>query len=81
MIKYHRQLIKLISEQVKKYKLLHNAKGIVENATEKAQSKLSNAQNVATEKYNIVAKVSSKCVTRLLDKCFCLEQLFCTYKS
>ncbi|XP_012539232.1 uncharacterized protein LOC105838307 isoform X2 [Monomorium pharaonis] len=41
---------------MKRYGLLHNAKTIVENTAKKAQSKLSDAQNVATEKYNVVAK-------------------------
>ncbi|KAG5310738.1 PREDICTED: coiled-coil domain-containing protein 51-like [Acromyrmex echinatior] len=55
MIERYRQVMKLVSEQVKKH-MLHNAKGVVENATEKVQIKLASAQNIATEKYNIVAK-------------------------
>ena len=58
MIERYRQVMKLVSEQVKKH-MLHNAKGVVENATEKVQIKLASAQNIATEKYNIVAKVSN----------------------
>ncbi|KYQ55408.1 Coiled-coil domain-containing protein 51 [Trachymyrmex zeteki] len=56
MIERYRQLTRLVSEQVKRYGVLHNAKGVVENAAEKAQSKLASAQSIATEKYNIVAK-------------------------
>ena len=37
----------------------YNAKGVVENAAEKVQIKLAIAQNFATEKYNIVTKVSN----------------------
>lgn len=54
----YRQLIDLINKRIKKYAVLHYAKEIVEKSTEKAQNKLFNAQNVASEKYNIVAKVS-----------------------
>ncbi|KYN00021.1 PREDICTED: coiled-coil domain-containing protein 51-like [Cyphomyrmex costatus] len=50
MIERCRQLMRLvIREQVKRYGVLHNAKGVVENVAEKAQS-------IATEKYNVVAK-------------------------
>lgn len=45
---------------MKKYAVFHHAKEIAENATEKTQNKLSNAQNLAAEKYNIIAKVSIK---------------------
>lgn len=69
----YRQLSKLVNKQVRRYGVLHNAKGIVENATEKAQSKLASAQNIATEKYNVIVKVSSKYLTRI-EKCFYFVQ-------
>lgn len=53
----YRQLIKIVNEQTKRYGMLQ-AKGIMENATGKAQ-------NIAHEKYNIVAKVSNKYLTRI----------------
>jgi len=59
MIERYRQVMKLISEQMKRYGMSYNAKGVVENATEKVQIKLAIAQNFATEKYNIVTKVSN----------------------
>ncbi|XP_070165496.1 mitochondrial potassium channel [Polyergus mexicanus] len=56
MIERYRQLVNLINKQMKKYAVFHHAKKIAENATEKTQNKLSNAQNLAAEKYNIIAK-------------------------
>ncbi|XP_011697832.1 PREDICTED: coiled-coil domain-containing protein 51-like [Wasmannia auropunctata] len=56
MLEQYRQLIRLLNKQAKRHVVLHNAKGIVENAAEKAQSKLASAQNIATEKYNVVTK-------------------------
>ncbi|KYM82879.1 PREDICTED: coiled-coil domain-containing protein 51-like [Atta cephalotes] len=56
MIERYRQVMKLISEQMKRYGMSYNAKGVVENAAEKVQIKLAIAQNFATEKYNIVTK-------------------------
>jgi len=58
MSEHYRQLLRLVSGQMKRHKVF-DAKGIVENA-KKTQSKLANVQNIATEKYNIVAKVSNK---------------------
>ncbi|XP_071581048.1 uncharacterized protein [Temnothorax nylanderi] len=56
MMEHYRQLMKLVNEQMKRYIVLDNAKGIVKDAAGKAQSKLADAQSIATEKYNIVAK-------------------------
>ncbi|XP_024884125.1 coiled-coil domain-containing protein 51-like isoform X2 [Temnothorax curvispinosus] len=56
MMEHYRQLMKLVNEQMKRYIVLGNAKGIVKDAAGKAQSKLADAQSIATEKYNIVAK-------------------------
>lgn len=58
--KHYQQLVNFVSRQVKEYGMLHNAKEIVENAAEKTQSRFSNVQNIANEKYNIIAKVSIK---------------------
>jgi len=58
MLEHYRQLMRLVSGQMKRYKVL-DAKGIVENV-KKTQSKLASVQNIATEKYNNVAKVSNK---------------------
>lgn len=60
MIERYRQLINLINKQMKKYVVFHHAKEIAGNATEKAQNKFSNVQNIAAKKYNIIAKVSIK---------------------
>ncbi|XP_071636654.1 uncharacterized protein [Temnothorax longispinosus] len=56
MMEHYRQLMKLVNDQMKRYIVLDNAKGIVKDAAGKAQSKLADAQSIATEKYNIVAK-------------------------
>jgi len=40
--------------------MFQHAKQIVENTTQKAQNKFFNAQNVASEKCDIVVKVSIK---------------------
>ncbi|KAL6447350.1 hypothetical protein ACFW04_001523 [Cataglyphis niger] len=53
MIERYRQVISLINKQMKKYAVFHHAKEI---ATEKAQNKFSNAQNIAAKKYNVIAK-------------------------
>jgi len=58
MTENYRHLIKLVHEQVKKFETLYNAKGIVKNASERVQRNFSNVQNVANEKYDIVAKVN-----------------------
>jgi len=58
MTENYRHLIKLVHEQVKRFERLYNAKGIVKNASERVQRNFSNVQNIANEKYDIVAKVS-----------------------
>lgn len=57
MVDRFRQLFNLIN---KKNAMFQYAKQIVENTTEKAQNKFSDAQNVAAEKYDVVVKVSIK---------------------
>jgi len=59
-MKHYRQLTKLVNEQMKGLGVLDNAKGLVQNVAGKAQDKLADAQNIATEKYNVVARVSNK---------------------
>ncbi|XP_020299915.1 coiled-coil domain-containing protein 51-like isoform X2 [Pseudomyrmex gracilis] len=50
--KHYQQLFNSISKQVKEYGVFHNAKEIVGSAAEKTQSRFSNVQNIANEKYN-----------------------------
>lgn len=57
MVERYRQLINVIK---RKNAIFQHAKQIVENATEKAQNKFFNAQNVTPEKCDIVVKVSIK---------------------
>ncbi|XP_029173996.1 uncharacterized protein LOC114942731 [Nylanderia fulva] len=56
MIGRYRQLVRLINKNINKYAVFHHAKEIVESTSEKAQNKFSSVQNVAAEKYNIIAK-------------------------
>nr|XP_012221268.1 PREDICTED: uncharacterized protein LOC105671568 isoform X2 [Linepithema humile] len=58
---------KLLSQQIIKYGILPNTKRIVASATEKVQSKISNVQNITTEKYNIVAKKLNDQITIVQD--------------
>lgn len=60
MVERFRQLFNLIN---KKNAIVQHAKKIVENATEKAQNKFSNAQHIAAKKYDVVVKVSIKYIT------------------
>lgn len=62
-MEHYRQLMKLVNEQMKGRGVLYNAKELLQNVTGKAQNKFADAQNIATEKYNIVAKVSNKHLT------------------
>lgn len=72
MIERYRQLINLIiNKQIKKYAVFHHAKEMIENATEKAQNKFSNVQNVKAEKYNIVESIAKK----LNDKAIIIQDL------
>lgn len=57
MVDRYRQLINIIK---RKNGMFQHAKQIVENATQEAQNKFFNAQNVAPEKCDIVVKVSIK---------------------
>ncbi|XP_011641532.1 coiled-coil domain-containing protein 51-like isoform X1 [Pogonomyrmex barbatus] len=66
MIKRYQQLIKIISEQLKRSGM-YNAKGIAENVAEEVQSKFTNAQNIATKQYNIVAKKLNNQVIMIQD--------------
>jgi hypothetical protein len=66
MTQNYKHLIKLVHEQVKRFERLYNAKGIVKNASERVQRNFSNVQNIANEKYDIVAKVSELDIILLL---------------
>lgn len=57
MARNSRQLLRVITEQLNKSALLNNASSVLGSATEKAQEKLTNMQNVATEKYGNIVKV------------------------
>ncbi|EZA62683.1 hypothetical protein DMN91_007595 [Ooceraea biroi] len=56
MTENYRHLIKLVREQVKRFQVLQNAKGIVKGATEKTQNNFSTAQNIAEKYNNIIGK-------------------------
>lgn len=60
MIERYRQVIRLINKNMKKYLVFGYAKKVIGSTTEKVQNKFSNAQNIAAQKYNIVAKVRIK---------------------
>ncbi|XP_051163090.1 uncharacterized protein LOC127282703 [Leptopilina boulardi] len=68
MAKNSRQLLKVITEQLNKSALLNNASTVLGKTSEKAQEKLTNIQNVASEKYgNIVKHVNVTGTTIIQD--------------
>lgn len=52
-----RRVLKSLTDQINKSSLLYNASTAIGNATERAQEKFSNIQNVASEKYTSIIKV------------------------
>lgn len=69
MAKNSRQLLKVITEQLNKSALLNSASTVLEKTSEKAQEKLTNIQNVASEKYGNIVKVIIN-DTRILNPFF-----------
>ncbi|XP_008213871.1 uncharacterized protein LOC100678603 [Nasonia vitripennis] len=58
-----RRVLKSLTEQINKSPLLFNASTAIGNATERAQQKISNLQNAASEKYvNIVKQVNDSTI-------------------
>ncbi|XP_058792858.1 uncharacterized protein LOC131665172 [Phymastichus coffea] len=51
-----RRVLKSLTDQINKSPLLYNASTAIGNATERAQEKISNLQNVASEKYTSIVK-------------------------
>ncbi|XP_043249387.1 uncharacterized protein LOC122395670 [Colletes gigas] len=60
MAEKFRSLIRVIANEINKYRLFNNATLTINNVTERAQEKLSNIQNVVASKYDVVAKQVSK---------------------
>lgn len=52
-----KKLIDAIVKQINKSPILNNASSAIGNATERAQTKFSSVQNIATEKYNSIVQV------------------------
>lgn len=52
-----KRVLKSLTEQINKSPLLFNASTAIGNATERAQQKISDLQNIANEKYVNIVKV------------------------